>query len=61
MWSDVIVSVPPPIKLFLEAIKVAKHEVIEYLKLEGSIEAFVFALGLRMIRPAMDCFDSQLH
>ena len=53
MRSHVIVAVAPFIKTSLHRFKVAKDPLGQYFNFQTAMKAFVFALGLRMIRPTV--------
>ena len=50
MRSDVIVAVTPFIEPTLHPLKVAKTPAGQYFYFQAAVKAFIFALGLRMIR-----------
>src|SRR5438128_3425627 len=53
MWPHVIVTVAPLIKTNLHAPKVAIDPLRQNFHFQAAMKAFVFALGLRMIRPTV--------
>ena len=53
MWPLVIVTMTPAIKTTLHAFKVVKDALRQQLYFQGAMKAFVFTLGLRMIRPTV--------
>src|SRR5713226_350049 len=53
MRPQVIVTVAPFVKTKLHPLKVSKHSLGQHLDFQTAVKAFVFALGLRMIRPTV--------
>src|SRR6266550_5586373 len=59
MRSHMIVAVAPFIKTNLHRFKVAKDPLGQYFNFQTAMKAFVFALGLRMIRPTVANANAQ--
>lgn len=54
-----IVAIPPSIKLILAILPIQKVLMAKQLILEGAMQAFIFALGLRVIRAPVDDLNPQ--
>src|SRR5229473_2690017 len=61
MRPHVIVTIAPLIKTNLQAFKVAEDPLGQYLHFQTAMKAFVFALGLRMIRPTVTNANPQVQ
>lgn len=61
MWPDVVILLPPIRKFMLCVFDIRDLCMVEQLLLHRPVEPLDLALGLRMLYPAMDRKDVQIH